>query len=82
MARRSRRRPYPIDLTDLPRAAIAAMMPDATPGGRPRKAAKREIDEAILYVPRSGCALRPPPHDFPPWRTVRHHFRRWRREGV
>jgi hypothetical protein len=26
------------------------MMPDAAPGGRPRRAAKREIGEAILYL--------------------------------
>ena len=41
MPRRSRRRAYPSDLTDLQWSAIAPMIPDATPGGRPRKAAKR-----------------------------------------
>ena len=58
------------------------MIPDATPGGRPRKAPKREIVEAILYLLRVGCAWRLLPHDFPPWQTVYHHFRRWQREGV
>lgn len=82
MPRLSRRRPYPSDLTDLQWAAIAPMIPDGAPGGRPRKAAKREIVEAILYLLRSGCAWRLLPHDFPPWQTVYHYFRRWQREGV
>ena len=82
MPRRSRRRAYPSDLTDLQWSAIAPMIPDAAPGGRPRKASKREIVEAILYLLRAGCAWRLLPHDFPPWQTVYHYFRRWQREGV
>ena len=82
MPRRSRRRFYPSDLTDLQWAAVAPMIPDAAPGGRPRKAPKREIVEAILYLLRAGCAWRLLPHDFPPWQTVYHYFRRWQREGV
>lgn len=58
------------------------MIPEAQPGGRPRKAAKREIVEAILYLLRSGCAWRLLPHDFPPWQTVYYYLRRWEREGV
>lgn len=58
------------------------MIPDAAPGGGPRKAGKRDILEAIPYILRAGCAWRLPPHDFPPWRTVHHYLRRWRREGV
>lgn len=82
MPRRSRRRAYPSDLTDLQWSALAPMIPDATPGGRPRKAAKREIVEAILYLLRAGCAWRLLPHGFLPWQTVYHYFRRWQREGV
>lgn len=48
MPRRARRRAYPSDLTDTQWAVIAPMIPDAAPGGRPRKADKREIVEAIL----------------------------------
>jgi putative transposase len=58
------------------------MIPDATPGGRPRRAAKREIVEAILYLLRAGCSWRLLPHDFPPWQTVYPYLRRWQREGV
>lgn len=76
------RRAYPTDLTDAQWAAIAPMIPDARPGGRPRKADKREIIDAILYFLRAGCAWRLPPHDFPPWQTVYYYLRRWEREGV
>jgi len=82
MPRRARRRAYPSDLTDAQWAAIAPMIPDAAPGGRPRRADKREIVEAILYVLRAGCAWRLLPHDFPPWQTVYYYLRRWQREGV
>ena len=47
MPRRARRRAYTSDLADAQWAAIAPMIPDAAPGGRPRKANKREIVEAI-----------------------------------
>lgn len=76
------RRAYPSDLTNAQWAAVAPMIPDATPGGRPRKADKREIMDAILYVLRAGCAWRLLPHDFPPWQTVYYYLRRWRREGA
>jgi transposase len=82
MPRRARRRAYPSDLTDAQWAAIAPMIPDAAPGGRPRKVDKRQIVEAILYVLRAGCAWRLLPHDFPPWQTVYYYLRRWQREGV
>lgn len=77
-----RLRSYPTDLTDSQWAVLAPMIPDAEPGGRPRKADKREIVEAILYILRAGCAWRLLPHDFPPWQTVYYYLRRWEREGV
>jgi transposase len=79
---RRKGRTYPSDLTQSQWAAIEPMIPDATPGGRPRLAAKREIVEAILYLLRAGCSWRLLPHDFPPWQTVYHYLRRWEREGV
>jgi len=79
---RRKRRAYPSDLTNGQWALIEPMIPDASPGGRPRRAAKREIVEAILYFLRAGCSWRLLPHDFPPWQTVYHYLRRWEREGV
>lgn len=76
------RRSYPTDRTDSQWALIAAMISDAARGGRPRKADKREVVEAILHFLRTGCSWRLLPHDFPPWQTVYYYLRRWEREGV
>jgi transposase len=77
-----RRRAYPTDLTDAQWAAIAELVPDAVPGGRPRRASSRELVNAILYALRAGQAWRLLPHDFPPWQTVYYYLRRWQAEGV
>jgi putative transposase len=83
MARRKQgRRAYATDLTDGQWALIAPLIPDASPGGRPRKASARELVNAILYVLRAGMAWRLLPHDLPPWQTVYYYLRRWQREGV
>ena len=50
--------------------------------GRPRSVDRREIVDAILSVLRNGITWRALPHDFPPWRTVYHYFRRWRLDGT
>ena len=82
MPRARQRRRYPTDLTDLQWAAIAEMVPDPSPGGRPRRATSRELVNAILYMLRGGQAWRLLPHDFPPWQTVYYYLRRWQGEGV
>jgi Putative transposase of IS4/5 family (DUF4096) len=57
MARKKRgRRAYATDLTDGQWALIAPLLPDAEPGGRPRKAPTRELVDAILYFLRAGMA--------------------------
>jgi transposase len=50
------------------------MVPDAQPGGRPRRDSSRELVNAILYALRGGQAWRLPPHDFPPWQTVYYYL--------
>lgn len=82
MPRSKRPKPYPTDLTDKQWAILEPLIPDAKPGGRPRKAEKRRIVEAILYQLRAGSAWRLLPHDFPPWQTVYYYLRRWQAEGV
>jgi putative transposase len=42
----------------------------------------RQLLDAVFYVLRTGCAWRLLPHEFPPWRTVYHYFRRWRIDGT
>ncbi len=62
-----KRRAYNTDLSDGQWALIAPLIPEAEPGGRPRKAATRELINAILYFLRAGGAWRLLPHDLPPW---------------
>src|SRR5215211_6967007 len=73
MARRKGgRRAYATDLTDGQWALIAPLIPEAEPGGRPRKAPTRELVDAIFYFLRAGMA----------WRLLPHDLRRWQRDGV
>ncbi len=76
------RRRYPTDLTDAQWALLAPLIPPPKPGGRPAKHDRRELVDAMLYWLRAGCAWRLLPHDFPPWRTVYHYWRVWRRQGL
>jgi putative transposase len=80
--RKGGRRAYATDLTDGQWALIAPLIPEAEPGGRPRKASTRDLVDAIFYFLRAGMAWRLLPHDLPPWQTVYYYLRRWQREGV
>ncbi len=53
---RRKRRACPSDLTNSQWAVIEPTIPDAAPSGRPRRATKREIVEAILYLLREGSS--------------------------
>jgi transposase len=77
-----KRRAYDTDLSDGQWALIEPMIPLAEPGGRPRKAATRDLVDAILYLLRAGGSWRLLPHDLLPWQTVYYYLRRWQREGV
>lgn len=50
--------------------ADAPLIPEAEPGGRPRRVPTRELVDAILYFLRAGMAWRLLPHDLPPWQTT------------
>ncbi len=76
------RRRYPSDLTDAQWACLAPLLPAVRPGGRPRAHPLREVMDAMRYVLRGGIAWRALPHDYPPWQTVYHYFRRWRLDGT
>ena len=78
----STRRAYPTDLSDDQWALIEPLIPQAEPGGRPRKAPTRDLVNAILYFLRAGGSWRLLPHDLPPWQTVYYYLRRWPREGI
>jgi putative transposase len=76
------RQTYPSDLTDKQWELLQPHLPIPVSGGRPAKHSKREILNAIFYLVVSGCQWRMLPHDLPPWKTVHHYFRIWRRDGI
>ena len=76
------RKPYPGDLTDAQWRLIAPLIPDARPGGRPRKYPMREVINALLYLAREGCSWRAMPHDFPHRKTRDNFFRRFEADGT
>jgi putative transposase len=77
------RQPYSTDLPDAEWSCIEPHLPAPKDTGRPRVYPLREIStNAIFYVVRSGCSWRSVPHDFPPWRSVYHYFRRFRLDGT
>lgn len=70
-------------LTDAEWGLIHPLLPmSESRRGRPRQHSFRVILDAIFYVLRTGCAWRFVPRDLPPWQTVYHYFRRWRRDGT
>jgi putative transposase len=73
---------YPSDLTDEEWALVAAFIPPARRGGRPRTSDMREVMNAILYIASSGCQWRMLPKDLPPASTVRGYFYAWRDVGL
>jgi len=74
---------FPSDLTDPEWAHLAPLIPDAKPGGRPRKTEMRTAMNAILYLLRTGCPWRYLPREgFPPRSTVYNIFRKFQRDGV
>lgn len=76
------RRAYQTDLSDAEWNCIELHLPTTEATGRPRVHPLREILDAVFYILRSGCAWRLLPHDFPPWKTVYHYFRKWRLDGT
>jgi putative transposase len=83
MAERNEKEPYSTDLSDAEYQKIEPHLPKPkTNRGRKRIYPLREILNGIFYVLRTGCAWRLLPHDLPPWKTVYHYFRLWRKDGT
>jgi putative transposase len=76
------RQVYPTDLNDTEWAVLAPYFSEEQTTGRPREHPWRDILNAIFYITRSGCTWRLLPHDLPPWKTVYHYFRLWRKDGT
>jgi putative transposase len=77
-----RRKAYPSDLTDKQWELLAIVIPEAKPGGRPRKVDMREVINSLLYLNRSGCQWDMLPHDLLPKSTVYEYFAAWRKDGT
>jgi len=73
---------YPTDLNDTQWSRIRPYLPAEAPTGRPRKRSWREILNGIFYLLQSGCSWRMLPTNLPPWQTVYHYFRLWRKAGL
>ena len=74
---------FPSDMTDAEWAVLGPLIPDASPGGRPRKTDMRSAMNAILYLLRTGCPWRYLPRDgFPPRSTVYNIFRKFQVDGT
>ena len=52
-----KRKPYPSDLTDEQWMILADLIPEAKPGGCPRKHDMREVLNGILYLLWTGCQV-------------------------
>src|SRR5271163_498698 len=76
------RKPYPTDVTGEQWKLVEPFLPDAKPGGRPRKTDLREVLNALFYLVRSGCQWRMIPHEFPPWKTCYNYYRAWISNGT
>ena len=72
----------PSDLRDAEWARLAPLIPEASPGGRPRKTDMRAAMNAIFYLLRTGCWRYLPRNSFPPRSTVYNIFRKFLRDGV
>ena len=71
---------YPSDLSDTEWDRLSAYFPTYKSHCRPRKYSYRRIIDGIRYVERTGCQWRYLPKEYPPWDTVYHYHRRWRKE--
>ena len=71
------------NLTEAEWAVLAPLIPQATPGGRPRKTDMRQAMNAFFYLLRTGCPWRYLPHEgFPPRSTVYNIFRKFQADGT
>lgn len=73
---------YPTDLNDTQWLRIRPYLPAEAHTGRPREHSWRAILNGIFYILQSGCSWRMLPTNLPPWQTVYHYFRLWRKEGL
>ena len=72
---------YDTDLTTAQWNRLRRFLPAAKKRGRPRTDLHAVLN-ACLYLVKTGAQWRLLPKNFPPWKTVYHHFRQWCRTGL
>ena len=70
------------DLSDAEWALIAHHFEPQDPRGIKPIHPMRCIVKAILYLNKTGAQWRMLPKDYPPWKTVDDHYRRWNARGI
>ena len=73
---------YPSDLSDEEWKLICHHFEPKDRRGSSHKHPRKLIVDAILYVVKGGISWRLMPNDFPCWKTVYDHFRKWNQRGV
>lgn len=76
------RKPYSSDLTLTQWEIISPMLRPNTGRGRHNIHDLKDIVDAILYINVNGCKWKDLPHDFPPFTSVSHHYRKWSKDGT
>ena len=69
---------YTSDLTD----AQWELIKEYFPAGNKSKYEKREMENAVLYLVKTGCQWRNLPIDFPKWKAVSMFFYRAKKNGA
>ena len=73
---------YQSDLSDEEWQLIKHHFEPKDRRGSGHKHAKKALVDAIFYVVKGGIPWRMLPKDFPPWKTVYDHFRRWNQSNI
>lgn len=73
---------YASDLSEQEWEKLAPLLPKRRGTGRPMRYSLREVINAILYLVRTGSQWKNLPHDFPKWKSVYYHYRKWCLDGT
>ena len=73
---------YPTSLTNNAWNVIEPLFEYFGYRDKGRKHSIRSIVDAIFYIVDNGNKWRSLPNDFPPWKTVYHHFAKWSKERL
>lgn len=76
------RQHYASDMSEQEWEKLAENLPKRSGAGRPMVYSMGEIINAILYIVRTGSQWKNLPHDFPKWKSVYYHYRKWCLDGT